>query len=118
MIAAPLKAATKPDGARTTIYHAVAEDLLWADWEDLSTVFHRCSGETHVLDALAAEVLSILAHRGCNIDEATRQLSERCGSVPDDAWRQKTTQIVQALQQLGLIQTDGPGPQDTEGPHT
>jgi PqqD family protein of HPr-rel-A system len=95
-----------PGDDKFGVYRSNAADLLWAEWEDLSAVFHRPSGETHILDALSAELLSILTQTPCDAAEAGRRLAERCGDGDGGRWTERAAVILNSLRQLGLIRED------------
>ncbi len=69
--------------------------LEWRTWGESSVVFNQASGDTHLLDSAAAEVLERLETRPASIDE----LCERLGELMEP----HIETLVAKLEHLGLI---------------
>ncbi|MDY0747261.1 HPr-rel-A system PqqD family peptide chaperone [Paucibacter sp. R3-3] len=80
--------------------------MAWRDWDDgLSAVYDDASGDTHVLDALAMELLELLMRQALSIPELAVELAD---AVPDDMDQATVHSFLerqlQSLLGLGLIE--------------
>lgn len=64
------------------------EKLLWRSWHEedengdyLTLLYHTESDDTHLLNAMGAEILRILCENEASEEEILRQLEERLGRV-------------------------------------
>ena len=79
--------------------------LEWRTWGESSVVFNQASGDTHLLDSVAAEVLERLETRSASIDELCERFRELMEPPPDtdhDLSPHIQT-LVAKLEDLGLI---------------
>lgn len=90
-MAAPAWALTRP------------QDLLLRDWDDCGAVYDAASGDTHLVNALAIELLVLLRQKPCSEAELVGSLID---DMPDDTATAAAEQIavqLQWLQRLGLV---------------
>lgn len=80
--------------------------LEWRTWNDESVVFNRASGDTHLLDSVAAQVLRRLESRPTSIEELCEHV-ESSSDVDHDLSLHIET-LVHKLDELGLIAPIGP----------
>ncbi len=72
--------------------------------EDLVLVFQAASGDTHLLDALSAEVLQRLRDGPLCPEVLWLQVRDHTGSSPDDFPPERLQTILSSLEQLELIE--------------
>jgi len=80
------------------------EDLLMRDWDDCGAVYDAASGDTHLVNALAIELLVLLRQKPSSEAELVRSLID---DMPDDTATAAAEQIASQLlwlQRLGLVQ--------------
>lgn len=79
------------------------QDLLLRDWDDCGAVYDAASGDTHLVNALAIELLVLLHQKPCSEAELVGSLID---DMPDDTAMGAAEQIavqLQWLQRLGLV---------------
>ncbi|MBF0125966.1 MAG: HPr-rel-A system PqqD family peptide chaperone [Magnetococcales bacterium] len=76
--------------------------LTWEPFEEAFFVFNPLSNETHVLNALAVEILDLLRQGPATLPELLALLGVEMNGAPDDATLPYRT-LLQALDQYGLI---------------
>ncbi|HEY0956999.1 MAG TPA: HPr-rel-A system PqqD family peptide chaperone [Roseateles sp.] len=81
-------------------------DISWRDWDDsLSAVYDDGSGDTHVLDALAVELLELLLRQSLSIRQLIEILAD---ALPDDMDADVAHTFLerqlQSLRDLGLVE--------------
>lgn len=79
-------------------------DLLLRDWDDCGAAYDAASGDTHLLSALAIELLVLLRERPCSEAELVGSLME---DMPDDTAAAAAERIavqMRWLERLGLVQ--------------
>lgn len=86
-------------------YSLPAEHLLWESWESDSVVYDRTTGETHLLNALPAELLLILQRSPLTTTELAAELAHRCDTENNPEWRCKTEEMLASLASLGLVRS-------------
>jgi PqqD family protein of HPr-rel-A system len=80
--------------------------LLWETWEHEHFVFNPRSGETHVLNDLAGEMLRALAEKPHTAAELALRFRDRlAGGGPDDV-QPAVDALLRQLDQLGLVDAD------------
>lgn len=67
-------------------------------------IFNRASGSTHLVNPVAAKILSILEQRPCSAQEISRQVSAEIQVESDDEIVQQVELVLEALDDLGLIE--------------
>ena len=82
--------------------------MLLLDFDEGVVVYHRPSGQTHVLNALAAEALILFSEAALTRDQLAKRLIEAIG-VDDDAapgdrgFGAKADVIIDRFDVLGLV---------------
>ena len=86
-------------------YIANREAVIWRAWDaDECVVYHRLSGETHLLNAVTASVLRALEQRAMSVGELFDAIAVEFGSDDPEAYRTSLAQLLTHLDDLGLIQ--------------
>lgn len=82
------------------------DGLAWRKFEDELVLRNARTGDTHLLEALAAEVFEILLKAGAamEIDELVSRLSET--GQPDDEWYASVRAVLEEFQRLGLAEAN------------
>jgi PqqD family protein of HPr-rel-A system len=77
----------------------VPEDcrLEWREWGAFHVVFNPASGDTHLLNALAAFVLTTLERKAATLEELERLVSDSGAPAGD------VEALVRELDELGLV---------------
>lgn len=79
--------------------------LLWHSWdEDELLVYHSGSGDTHLLNAVAAEVLRQLERSPLEASELTPHVARALGHPPNSELRSYIDQLLDYLDSLGLVE--------------
>jgi PqqD family protein of HPr-rel-A system len=81
-------------------------ELHWRDdpsWGDSAVVFHPGSGDTHLLNPLAAEALHALSESPLDAGELTQHLALRMEGASSELAAQ-LRQLLQEFDDLGLIE--------------
>jgi len=77
--------------------------LLWRSWDEEVIVFNRASGQTHLLDALSAEVLKQLERHPASLDELRSHFAGRYG-VESEKLGERLAEICRTFDQVGLAE--------------
>ena len=72
-------------------------------WDDVAIAFNRLSGQTHLLNPLAVEILLLIVEGKRSTDDLERAVSELVGEAPAEGWRDHVGTFLAELQELGLI---------------
>lgn len=72
-------------------------------WDDEAVVFNSLSGQTHILNALAAEALLLLLERPRSEAELSTELLAAADAVSSLEWIGAFTAMIRELDRLGLI---------------
>jgi len=83
---------------------ASASELLWEAWENEFTVYHRQTGETHILNALPAEIVHLLGETSMTTSELANELAVRCEVEETPEWSAKVTTVLENLYRLSLVE--------------
>lgn len=81
-----------------------AADLRWRFWDDQFVVYSPASGDTHLLNPVAGEILRCLEQAPANLPELVRRVASR---LKLDANKQLLEQIgsfLGELENFGLIE--------------
>ena len=81
-----------------------SRDMVSVEWEEDYTVYHRRSGETHLLSPLPMEVLHLLQTRPLSLRELSTELAKLCEVAFDDGWLKKIQGILLDLEKLSLVE--------------
>ena len=79
-------------------------DLRWRSWDGEFVAYHCASGDTHLLQPVAAAALMRLQKEPATIEELTRGVSEELGLGPEPGLSNQFQQWIQRLDELGLIE--------------
>lgn len=82
--------------------------LLWEVWEDEHFVLNPRSGETHVLNALAGEILRALAERPHPVSELAERFGGDLAEESVAGKEQIVFALISQLDRLGLIEPMAP----------
>ncbi len=80
------------------------DGLLWREWDGEFVVFHPPSGDTHLLNAFAAEVLLSLAERPAGLPELMARLARDAGLEAGPEQEGQVAKLLARLQELGLVE--------------
>lgn len=92
--------------AQLTARFIADQTLLLKQWpgESFGLAYDASTASTHLLDALACELLSLAREGPASIDDALACLNGAGSAVPADDWTDADLQpAVQALLQAGLL---------------
>ncbi len=90
-----------------TSWRLIAHDLQWRWWGDQLVVYHQASGDTHLLNRLAGEVL-------CTLEQAPAEAVTLAGHVAaqqemsadqQGALLEQIERLLRQLEALGLVET-------------
>jgi PqqD family protein of HPr-rel-A system len=77
---------------------------LWADWGDLSVLYHCPSGKTHFINASTAFLLEQGLDQPATVESAAQAVAEVRGVAADDELRADISDTLLRLEELGLIE--------------
>ena len=80
--------------------------LLWKSWDEEVIVFNRASGQTHLLDALSAEVLRELEMRPRTVADLAALFADRY-ELDSEELGDRLTGICRRFDELGLAEPVG-----------
>lgn len=80
------------------------EDLLWVSWEEDFTVYNRATGETHLLNALPAEIVHILGKQPLTARALSEKMAQLCETENSLEWSQRINQVLSDLAALSLVE--------------
>ena len=83
---------------------APASELLWETWGNEFTVYHRQTGETHILNALPVEIIHLLDETSMTTDELAGELAVRCEVEETSSWSDKVAALLENLHSLSLVE--------------
>ena len=84
-------------------------DLLREEWEDEWFLFHPASGNTHVLNRLAIDILDRINMKSATLAELEQALIDHYGQNDSAGFRASLVQHLRDLDDLGLITPVHPG---------
>jgi PqqD family protein of HPr-rel-A system len=79
---------------------------LWKTWGEESIVFNQSSGNTHLLNATAAKILSIVQSQPSSAEEISLKIASESGLGADEKVIQRVEVVLETLDNLGLIQPE------------
>jgi len=82
-------------------------ELYWHAWDNEFVVYHSGSGDTHLLNLLAATALQSLQQAPADLSELTAQIASRHGLEIDEDFQRSMEELVTELARLGLIEQVG-----------
>ena len=78
--------------------------LRWRSWDDEFVVYNSGSGDTHLLDPVAAEALQSLEQESADLSELVDRVSGSMEIEPDTEFSAYLEQLLSDLYKLGLIE--------------
>lgn len=79
--------------------------LIWKCWDDdEAVVYHTGSGDTHLLNDIAADLLRLLADRTLSADELASLYGRSAGVEPDQEFHGRVAALLAEFDDLGLIE--------------
>jgi PqqD family protein of HPr-rel-A system len=78
--------------------------LHWQSWDDEFVVYHSGSGDTHLLDVVAAEALQSLQKKPANLSELARKVSASLEIKLDDKLSAYLERLLSDFHRLGLVE--------------
>lgn len=78
--------------------------LLFHDWESITSVYDRRTGQTHFLSALPTEILRALEHHRQSSGDLAQILSANYDIEDDSLWRNLIDDSLSQLRTLDLIE--------------
>lgn len=78
-------------------------DLLWQAWDDGEVVYHRGSGDTHLIDEAAADVLRALGRRPMDVG-ALASLVGPALDYPEADAEAYVRELLKELARLALVE--------------
>ena len=78
--------------------------LHWQCWEDEYVVFNSGSGDTHLLDPVAAKALQSLEQKPANLSELGRRVAAALEIKLDDNLSAYLERLLSDFHRLGLVE--------------
>jgi PqqD family protein of HPr-rel-A system len=77
---------------------------LWKTWGGESIVFNESSGNTHLLNATAAKILSIVQSQPSSAEEISLKIASESEVDADEKILERVDAVLETLDNLGLIE--------------
>jgi PqqD family protein of HPr-rel-A system len=77
--------------------------LLWRCWDDEYVVYNTASGDTHLLNRVAAETLLLLEQSPSDAQDLTVQVARKLALQPSEELGQQLEQLLTQFEELGLV---------------
>lgn len=103
-----MAAVTKnPSDVRTPLVWQVTPDtdLLWRVWDDETTVYHTRSGDTHLLNPLAAAALQLLVQQPATCTQIIEHVATLYALKVDGELVRQMEECLSQFDQVGLIES-------------
>jgi PqqD family protein of HPr-rel-A system len=98
-----------PSIASRPVWRIAAETpLSWRAWDGDYVVFDPATGQTHLLDVLAAETLKALAQAPATRDELIERLAASADLPKDGSLAELVRSLIARFDALGLIEPLAP----------
>ena len=81
-----------------------ASELLWREWEGENVVFNLNSGNTHLLNSAAVDVLRLLEKETLSAEEISERLISMVGGSSDEEIVKNVETLLMNLDHLGLVE--------------
>jgi PqqD family protein of HPr-rel-A system len=78
--------------------------LAWKSWDDEVVVFNFASGDTHLLNPVAARALRILEQKPLTAREVSQQLASSDTLPADEQLIEHVENLLSRLDEMGLIE--------------
>ena len=82
--------------------------MHWKAWDDEFVVFDEGSGDTHLLDPLAAELLKILEDSPGQLSGLTRRITARLDLATDPKVVERMRELMERFVSAGLVESARP----------
>lgn len=82
-----------------------AADLRWRSWDQQWAVYNIASGNTHLLTAIAAEILRVLEHKPATAVDLSQKLAASASLRPDEELIDQVRKLLANLDDMGLIES-------------
>jgi PqqD family protein of HPr-rel-A system len=79
--------------------------LVWVTWGEESIVFNKSSGNTHLVNSMAAKILSLLQVQPRSAEEISQSIATEMQLDDDDEILQRVKIVFETLDHLGLIES-------------
>jgi PqqD family protein of HPr-rel-A system len=79
--------------------------LVWVTWGEESIVFNKSSGNTHLVNSMAAKILSLLQLQPRSAEEISQSIATEMQLDDDDEILQRVKIVFETLDHLGLIES-------------
>ena len=84
---------------------ARSSELLWRAWDDPEcVVYHIPSGNTHLLNLVAAQALHALEREALDSNELVERVASSLEALPDDTLPEHIEKLLVQFDELGLIE--------------
>jgi PqqD family protein of HPr-rel-A system len=83
-----------------------SDSLLWVEWEGEFSVYHRNTGETHILSLLPSELLRFLENRSLTLEHLSSELATLCQVECNADWQNRIERMLHDLAALSLIEKE------------
>lgn len=91
------------------MWRAIADQgLRYRAWDNEIIVYNALSGDTHLLDLAAAQVLALLQQAPLDSPSLVQQLAGLWQAAPDEQMQHEVAEILADLAALSLIAPDPP----------
>jgi PqqD family protein of HPr-rel-A system len=78
--------------------------LHWEDWDEQYAVFDARSGETHLLNTLAALVLRELCNKDLSVRELCEALADQFSLECNEEFLRQVAELITQFHHLGLVE--------------
>ena len=78
--------------------------LHWEGWDEQYAVYDARSGETHLLNTVAALALQELCNKAVSVGELCEELADYLGLACDEQFVQQIEELLLQFHHLGLIE--------------
>jgi hypothetical protein len=104
-LSAPLGTVDAPSDQPLLFLSGRLQELGWIDWEaeHTASIFDPGSGETHLINALPAEILRLVGNDTRELRSIAADLAEDSGLVCDDAWIAAVRHSARSLCDIDLL---------------
>jgi len=79
--------------------------LVWVTWGEESIVFNKSSGNTHLVNSMAAKILSLLQVQARSAEEICQSIATEMQLDADDEILHRVKVVFETLDHLGLIES-------------
>jgi PqqD family protein of HPr-rel-A system len=79
-------------------------EFRWRSWEDEFLVYHGESGDTHLLNPVAASALRFLEHTAATAEDLAAHVASELGLAPGEALAGEMKTLLETFDELGLVE--------------